>query len=261
VSGAVILMYHVIDEPRAREEAGLCCPPQRFAQHMQMLRERDYRIVGLNAFLQALDDESAALDDLVAVTFDDAFECTCRNALPILAQHGIPATVFVPSDHVGGTNTWMHTRGLPRRGIASYAQLAEIIAAGVEIGSHARTHARLAGLESGSLRDEIRGSREALEARLGRRVDYFAYPYGINDANTRNEVALAGYRAACGTRSGFNRRDEDRFALRRIDVHGSDSASRLRRKIQFGTNDIPPLFLPRYLAGRVAARFERAVRR
>jgi len=67
---------------------------------------------------------------------------------------------------------------------------------------------------------------------LGRPVEFFAYPYGLFDANVREMVANAGYGAACSTRSGFNRPGEDVFLLRRIDVFGTDRLWQFRQKLQ-----------------------------
>ncbi len=53
----------------------------------------------------------------------------------------------------------------------------------------------------------------------------------------RELVAGAGYRAACSTRSGFNRAGEDPFLLRRIDVFGTDQLWQFRQKLNFGTNE------------------------
>ncbi len=103
-------------------------------------------------------------------------------------------------------------------------------------------------------RDEIRGSKEQLEDLLGRRVTNFAYPYGLFDDDSRHAVEEAGYRSACSVRSGFNGPGADRFLLRRIEVFGGDTVWRLRQKIKFGANEVSPLHVIRYYAGRVSAR-------
>lgn len=254
MSGAVILMYHIIDEPRAPEEAKYCCSPQNFERQMRFLRTAGFRVAALDTLLSALDKQGEAEDKMVAVTFDDGFVCALDTALPVLRRHGIPATIFIPSDRLGKSNDWMRSHATAPRELLSVAQLRELDRAGITVGSHTRTHPRLTEIGSTRVADELRGSKTVLEQTLGKRVDYFAYPFGLCNKVVRDEVERAGYRAACSTRSGFNRSSVDRFLLRRIEVYGSDSISGFGRKLKFGANDVPPLYPLRYYARRLAAR-------
>lgn len=72
----------------------------------------------------------------------------------------------------------------------------EMRSAGVTIGSHGKTHAQLTHESPAVKREEISGSRQALEARLKTRVDHFAYPDGRFDSCTLIATAGAGYRFA-----------------------------------------------------------------
>jgi peptidoglycan/xylan/chitin deacetylase (PgdA/CDA1 family) len=254
VSRAVILMYHIIDAPRSAAEDKYCCTPKNFDRQMRHLRQAGYRLVALDTLLSVLDGERDLQDRIVAVTFDDGFACARHTALPILLRYGIPATIFVPSDRIGASNDWMRSHATAPRALLSVAQLRELDQAGVTIGSHTRTHPRLTEIETPHVAEEIRGSKVALEQMLGKRVDFFAYPFGLYNAAVRDEVERAGYRAACSTRPGFNRGNVDRFLLRRIEVYGSDSLFRFRRKLEFGANEVSALFPLRYYAGRLAAR-------
>ena len=74
--------------------------------------------------------------------------------------------------------------------------LAEMVAGGVTVGSHTRSHALLATEEPQVLRDEVEGSRRELEQRLGVPIRHFAYPDGRFDASAIRAVADAGYRSA-----------------------------------------------------------------
>ena len=247
-------MYHIIDAPRAAAEDKYCCTPQQFEIQMQHLRRAGSRVVSLDTLLSRLDDVRQAQEDTVAVTFDDGFACTYQNALPILLKYQVPATVFMPSDRIGKSNDWMRSHAAAPRALMSVEQLRQLVQAGVVIGSHSRTHPRLIELEPRRVVEEVRGSKASLEQIVGASVDHFAYPYGLYSGMIRDEVEHAGYRAACSTRSGFNRADVDRFLLRRIEVYGSDSLLRFRQKLKFGANDVSPLFSLRYYAGRLAAR-------
>lgn len=74
--------------------------------------------------------------------------------------------------------------------------LAAMLAGGVTIGSHTKSHALLANESPEILRDEIEGSRRELEQRLGVPIRHFAFPDGQFNASAIQAVADAGYRTA-----------------------------------------------------------------
>lgn len=74
--------------------------------------------------------------------------------------------------------------------------LAEMVAGGVTVGSHTRSHALLANETPEVLHDEVEGSRRALEQRLGVPIRHFAYPDGRFNASAIQAVADAEYRTA-----------------------------------------------------------------
>lgn len=66
--------------------------------------------------------------------------------------------------------------------------------AGVTIGSHTRTHIVMTNESGQRLADEVTGSKEEIERRLGTGVLHFAYPSGVFNTASVNAVANAGYR-------------------------------------------------------------------
>ena len=247
-------MYHIVAEPLSAQEARYCCPPGRFEVHMRHLAKAGTRLLTLEEIADALDGRIEWPADSVAVTFDDGFADTFVNALPVLVRYRIPATMFALSDRIGAGNDWMSARGFPERPLMTAPQFREMIAAGMTVGSHTRTHPRLPELDTTAKRDEIRGSKARLEDLLGCRVASFAYPYGLFDDDARQAVEEAGYRSACSVRTGFNGPGVDRFLLRRIEVYGSDSLRQFRQKLKYGANDVSHFYPIRYYAGRIAAR-------
>jgi peptidoglycan/xylan/chitin deacetylase (PgdA/CDA1 family) len=254
MSVALILMYHQVDCPRSEQERRFCTPPDEFARQMAWLRRAGYRSVGLDDIREHVAGERPLSGNAVHITFDDGFAGVLDHALPTLEDNGQQATLFALSGRTGATNDWMSQRNFPRRALLSAEQLRLLADAGVTIGSHTRTHARLTELPPRDASAEIAASKAELEDVLGRPVEFFAYPYGLFDANVREMVANAGYGAACSTRSGFNRPGEDVFLLRRIDVFGTDRLWQFRQKLQFGTNESSRLMPLAYYGQRVAAR-------
>ena len=97
---ALILMYHRIsDEP---DYLGMCVPPALFDAHLGRLRQRA-AIWPLAALAERLADPRPLERDLAAVTFDDGYRDNLDLALPILARHGAPATLFLTTGFVDRT--------------------------------------------------------------------------------------------------------------------------------------------------------------
>lgn len=149
----------------------------------------------------------------VAVTFDDGYLSAYTEAAPILAEAGIPSTVYVPSDHVG------------RPGRISGTHARELAALGMRIGSHTRSHADLRRCPDGELDDELAGSRAALEDITGSAVGGFAYPYGLLDDRIAARVATAGYTHAVTTHRAWAFTSTATYRLPRNFIDDYDEAT------------------------------------
>ena len=65
---------------------------------------------------------------------------------------------------------------------------------GITIGSHTKNHVSLPAESADIIADELAGSRQVLEARLGEPIVHFAYPGGQFNAEVVDAVARAGYK-------------------------------------------------------------------
>ena len=191
----MILMYHgVADE--TEDPNHLCVAPSRFAEQMAWLKRRGLRGVAIATLVDEM--RAGRSRGLVGITFDDGYVSVLEAALPDLQRHGFTATMFVISDRLGGLNEWDDG---PRWPLMSASQVAELAAAGMEIGSHSATHSRLAGLDAGQLEAEVRDSRASIAELVGAPIRGFAYPYGSMDAAARHAVRDAGYDYACAVQT------------------------------------------------------------
>ena len=147
------------------------------------------------------------------LSFDDGFRSVVANALPILRAHGVPAILFVPTAIISApSGHFEQIRRISETSksnieVATWADLEEVRAAGFEIGSHTRTHARLSDVlkSKSAIEDEIFGSKMDLERRLGGECRYMSWPYGrLEDANedSLDVVRRAGYKACFGAFRG-----------------------------------------------------------
>jgi peptidoglycan/xylan/chitin deacetylase (PgdA/CDA1 family) len=101
--------------------------------------------------------------------------------------------------------TWDQARELHRRGH--------------EIGAHTESHAILSRCSADEQRQEIEGSRAAIQRELGAAPASFAYPFGRewdwNDSAAR-AVTTAGYTSSTTTHPGTNRPGCDMVRLKRV---------------------------------------------
>jgi peptidoglycan/xylan/chitin deacetylase (PgdA/CDA1 family) len=93
----------------------------------------------------------------------------------------------------------------------------------VNFGSHTQTHQILTLCETDAeISRELRGSRRAIEAALGKCCDVFAYPNGNWSPQTQRLLKEAGFRLAFTTRRGAWAASSDKLAIPRINVSESN---------------------------------------
>ena len=205
-----ILTYHSID----RSGSPISVHPAVFEGHVRWLASGAVRALPLED-LMAADDGM----DAVALTFDDGFSNFATEAVPRLAAHGIPATVFVVTEHVGRTNEWGGRRdpGVPTLPLLDWTDLGHLARSGIAIGAHTRTHPDLTVLSEAEIEDEITGSAERLRSELGLAAHAFAYPYGrLNAAAVRTAQR---FQWACTTEFRVLGGASDPARLPRLDMY------------------------------------------
>jgi peptidoglycan/xylan/chitin deacetylase (PgdA/CDA1 family) len=100
----VVLMYHRVlpkDSPaRKTEQPGMYVSPETLDLHLTELKRR-FELVHLDEWLCRA-REGLPLPKLAcAITFDDGWRDNYEFALPVLAKHNAPATIFLVSSYVG----------------------------------------------------------------------------------------------------------------------------------------------------------------
>lgn len=218
-----ILMYHYVSEPPPDADVyrkDLSVTPAQFEAHLQALQEAGYQAIPLVDLVSYLATGQPQLPaNGVVLTFDDGYVDIYANAWPLLQKYGFTATIFVITDFVD----------MQRPGYATWEQLAEMHAAGIDIGSHSRDHADLTGRDTDFLVWQALGSREMIESRLGFTPRLFCYPAGRYDDLAIQVVRSANYWGAVTTQQGATHASDAPFELTRVRVRGSHRASDLLR--------------------------------
>jgi peptidoglycan/xylan/chitin deacetylase (PgdA/CDA1 family) len=97
-----VLMYHRVKPSEGESDPhGLIVTPQNFRGQLNHLNSA-YRILPLDEFVNELEKEENPIQPAVVITFDDGYSDTYEYAYPILHELDLPATMFLPTDYVGG---------------------------------------------------------------------------------------------------------------------------------------------------------------
>lgn len=225
---ALVLVYHGV-------EAGpppLFVEPALFRRHVECLVDAGAAALTLGEVARRLRTGEPLPDRAVAITFDDAFSSVVERAAPVLAEHGLPATIFAVAGYLGRTNDWpSQPPGVPRRPLASASDLGELARAGFEIGSHGMEHMPLTSAGAAVAERELVESGRLLADVVGVPVTSFAYPYGARPSGAALAVAKSAYACACTVAFEPAESDDDLFALPRVDAHYLLHPSLLRRAL------------------------------
>jgi peptidoglycan/xylan/chitin deacetylase (PgdA/CDA1 family) len=234
-SGLRILFYHRISDDRDE----LAVSPRKFRLQMDHLASQSYRVVDVLE-AAALLDRGDPPPRTVGLSFDDGFLDVAEQALPLLAERGFRATVFVAPAVIDGWASFGWYEYPPP--VLGWDEIVELDGEGtLRFEAHSLTHPNLLTLRDTAARKEIAGSKAALEARLGRPVHAFSYPSGLFGIRERGLVAAAGYRVAVSCEPGVNSRGTDRLSLRRMQIDRRDGLLDFRAKLGGGHDSPPPL--------------------
>lgn len=173
-----------------------------FRAKLEWLKE-NYELVGLDTLFK----RDVQGRSMVALTFDDGYQCWHEDAAPVLQELGVEAAFFVCSGLVGlqgsEADRFFKERLRRRQRLAplTLSALQDIARQpGFEIGSHTYSHVDFSAISDPAIAEtEIGRDVEQLEDWSGRRVRFFAYPFGDWPqilSPVRQCVENAGFEAA-----------------------------------------------------------------
>ena len=175
--------------------------PQDFEKQMQELKDRGISVIGMQDFLAWKRSEKGIPARCAILTFDDGWKSQYEVAWPILKKFGYPVTLFIYTEGIRGG----HFGGGEAM---TWEMLADMRDAGADIQAHSATHQdlrkpydkvakkKLSPPEYDQfLQNEIVGSKQLLEQRLGIKVNCFAVPYGFYNEKIKEACKAGGYEA------------------------------------------------------------------
>lgn len=190
-----------------------------FEKQMDYLAAHNYSVISLSELLKGLKGGQLPPKPVV-ITIDDGFKSNYTLAYPVLKKYNFPATLFIYTNFIEKNN-----------GSLTWEEIREMTKNNIEIGSHSLSHYNLLKYKKNEnyetylarIRREIFLSKEILESKIGSKVKFFAYPYGVYSPIIKNLVIQAGYEGILNANSMNNTLTVDPFSLNRQIIFGQNS--------------------------------------
>jgi|GEM_PF-119892 len=224
-----VLLYHrVISDPSLAGKHGTYVTTRQLEAHLEYLHKNNYTPITFEdlSMIDRFDKDKK----YVILTFDDGYEDNYTLLFPMLKKFNFRAVIFMVTGKK--ENTWDYLDEGRTFPLLERAQILEMNKYGIEFGAHTMNHVDLTKVEVAEARQEIEGSREALEDILGKKVTAFAYPYGSVNDTVKELVKKAGFKYGIATVIGPLAIHEDTFNIRRIVTHPDTNLSRFARKVK-----------------------------
>jgi peptidoglycan/xylan/chitin deacetylase (PgdA/CDA1 family) len=209
-----ILMYHYISVPPADADVyrkDLSVSPEHFREQMQWLKDNGYQTISLTHLVYALNIGWPKLPEKpIILTFDDGYVDNYEQAFPILKEMEFSGTFFILTDVTDRTEP----------GYMTWDMIKEMNVAGMDIEVHGREHLEMNGRDESWLEFHLLGPAQTLEANLGYKPRFLAYPAGKYDAKTIEIAHKEGYWAALTTLNGAHHTKTNLFELERLRIRG-----------------------------------------
>lgn len=223
--GPRLLIYHQVGTNLGRE---MEVSTELFTAQIDHLT-REGHIVSL---ADAVERTGSANDDrLFVLTFDDGYADFYRNGFGILAERGIPFTLYLTTEPIEDqASAFGHPDAVP----LSWDQVAEMAATGLmTIGAHTHTHPDLRFLDRAAVAEELDTSNGLIEERLGVQPRHFAYPKGWWAESAELELRPRYDTAVLGEGPPITP-ETDPLRLHRIAVQKTDGLRFFKRKLDTG---------------------------
>src|SRR5213595_2760993 len=202
----IIFCYHrLVDKIRY---PGTEITPADFEAQMKQLKDAGITVISMQDLLAWRRGEKNIPPRCAVISFDDGWKSQYEVGWPIMKKFGYPFTMFIYTEGVRGGS-------LGGGEAITWEQLADMRDNGVDVEGHSATHQDLREghtitLIAGGKRtrtkvtgpqyeqwmqNEVVGSKQLLEQRLGIKVNCFAVPFGNYNEHVKEIARNSGYEA------------------------------------------------------------------
>ena len=210
-----------------------------FARQMDYLKNFG-EFISIDQAVEMFTSQTEINGRFFCITFDDGIKSCHEYAAPILTEREIPAAFFIVTEYAADTRAGerhickpLHSRTPFSFEYLTGRECAEMVEAGMTIGSHTCSHINLVDLAAEKVRIQMRESKRVIEEKLGTECNHFACPWGGagKDFHLQRDVNIAkelGYNSFLTTQRGRNQVGCSPFAIRRDQMYSNWGNYQLR---------------------------------
>jgi len=217
-----VLCYHQLRDFKSSDSLSArdyIVPVSTFRQHIKALADSGYQTL----LPQQLSDYLVYGQPLppkpVMITFDDTRSDQFDIALPELNKYGFKGVFFIMTVSIG------------KPGYMNKEQIRQLAAQGHIIGLHTWDHKNVKNYSNEDWEIQINKPRKQLESVTGKKIEHFAYPFGLWNKEALLKIKQLGFKSAFQLSA---KRDEDEplYCIRRIIVPGNWSTTALLKHMK-----------------------------
>ena len=216
--GIPVLNYHQINN---EDHNALTLSATEFEAQINYLQREGYTAISPDQLADYLQFGKDLPPNPVLITLDDGYEDNYRVAYPILQKYHFTATIFLITDFVSHYDKYL-----------TWNQINEMSANRLIFEDHTLSHISLPKASDEEINNQLIKSKEVLEWRLGKKVDYLAYPGGEYNQRVIQLAKDAGYRAAFTVNFGRDRINSTLYTLNRIPIFGGGTNTFLHFRLR-----------------------------
>jgi peptidoglycan/xylan/chitin deacetylase (PgdA/CDA1 family) len=211
----IVLNYHLLSDHAGSVSGLFDVSLKAFRSQINVLLERGIPVVSLDALINGTFAGKCG----VVLTFDDGNVSDFDSAYPALKELNLTATFFPVVNNID------------KAGYVTWQQLSEIASGNFTIGSHGLSHCLLTKLSTSERQHELGWSKTIIEQVIGKRVTYFASPYGWYSKAIVALAKDAGYRALMTTTLKVNFPDTKPFLVHRWNIRQNTSLNTFKQML------------------------------
>ncbi len=209
-----ILCYHQVRNWKERDgKVGkdYIVEIQNFKDQIKMLVDSGYNTILPDQLYAYLNNGTPLPSKPIMLTFDDTDLTQFTTVNPILKKHGYKAVYFIMTVSIGKKGKFVD--------YMSADQIKQLSEEGNVIGSHTYDHKNFKKYEGKDWEEQLDKPTKTLQEITGKKIEYFAYPFGLWNAEGIPELKKRDFKMAFQLSTKRDEKDP-LFTIRRIIASG-----------------------------------------